>query len=301
MSEVETAEARADSRHPIVVEQHERLLRQRGELAELGLERNVVDLEIFGYTILEDVKPMAFFDALRETILGLGEADLKNGNRVPIAGQDGGSYLVWQLLNRGRIFEEAVMAEKPLALATYLLGESCQLSSMGGHVRAQGDAPQVMHVDIPFVPEPLPGFHHTCNTMWCTDDFTLEGGGTLVVPGSHKNCSHPLTGRTARNMAIPVEAPKGSVIVFTGHLWHCAGARTTPGVRVGVTNYFSRMYARPQEPLNELVSDEIVDRNPPRFAELIGRNNPYPYPADGYGFDGQKIMAHINKTHDPRG
>jgi len=137
--------------------------------------------------------------------------------------------------------------------------------------------------------------------MWCTEDFTYEAGGTLVVPGSHKSCSIPLTGRTARNMAIAVEAPKGSVIVFTGHLWHCAGSRTIPGERVGMTAYFSRMYARPQEPLNELISDEIVDRNPPRLAELIGRNNPYPYPSNAYGYEGTKVADHITKTKDPRG
>lgn len=135
--------------------------------------------------------------------------------------------------------------------------------------------------------------------MWCTDDFSFEAGGTLVVPGSHKNFSHPLSGSTARNMSIAVEAPKGSVVVFTGHLWHGAGARTLPGVRVGMTVYFSRMYARPQEPLNDLISEEIVARNPPRFAELIGRNNPYP--SSDYAFDGMKVGAHINKTKDPRG
>lgn len=43
-----------------------------------------------------------------------------------------------------------------------------------------------------------------------------------------------------------------------------------------MTVHFSRMYARTQEPLNELIGDEIVDRNPPGFAELIARNNPYP-------------------------
>ena len=299
MTDTDTATARAETRHPEVIAQHERLDRLRDEIFELGLERNVVELELYGYTVISDVKPMSFFDELRETILKLGEEDRELGRVQKLAGQEGDSFLVRHMLSRGRIFEVAVMAEKPLTMVTYLLGESCQISSNNGHVRAQGDAPQGMHADTPFVPEPLPGFAHTCNMMWCTDDFTFEAGGTLVVPGSHKNCSHPLTGRTARNLAVPVEAPKGSVIVFTGHLWHCAGARTLPGLRVGMTVYFSRMYARQQEPLNDLISDEIVDRNPPRFAELIGRNNPYP--STDYGFDGAKIAAHINKTKDPRG
>ena len=135
--------------------------------------------------------------------------------------------------------------------------------------------------------------------MWCTDEFSRESGGTLVVPGSHKRGTHPLPGNSSRNMAVPIEAPKGSVIVFSGNLWHCAGARTIPGVRIGMTVYFSRMYARTQEPLNDLISDEIVARNPPRFAELIGRYNPYP--SDRYGFDAAKLARYAGKTNDQRG
>ena len=176
---------------------------------------------------------------------------------------------------------------------------NCQISSCHGHIRGQGDPPQGMHVDTPFVPEPIPGFHHTCNMMWCTEDFSLDAGGTFVVPGSHKRGVHPTPGNSTRKMAIPVDAPRGSVIVFTGNLWHGAGARTLPGLRVGMTVYFSRMYARTQEPLNELVSDEIVARNPPRFAELVGRYNPYP--SDRYGFDVAKLARYAGKTNDPRG
>ena len=288
-----------DKRHPGVIAQQERLDRMRAAIFRLGLERNVVELELYGYTAIRDVESPEFFDELRETILALGQEDLDLNRRIPMAGPGGGSYLVAQLLNRGRIFEKAVMSEKPLTLVTYLMGESCQISSCHGHVRAQGDPPQAMHNDAGFVPEPLPSFAHVCNMMWCTEDFTLEAGGTLVVPGSHKRGTHPLPGNTSRNMAVPVEAPRGSVIVFTGNLWHGAGARTLPGLRVGMTVYFSRLYARTQEPLNDLISDEIVARNPPRFAELIGRYNPYPM--DYYGFDGAKLRRYAGKTNDQLG
>ncbi len=274
MSSAEAA-SETDKRHPAVVAQQERLDRMRDGIFRLGLERNVVELEIYGYTVVHDVESMEFFDELRETILRLGQEDRDQGRTIPLSGPGGRSYLVAQLLNRGRIFEKAVMAEKPLTLVTYLMGESCQISSCHGHARVQGDPPQRMHVDTP-VPEPTPSFADACNMMWCTEDFSLESGGTLVVPGSHKRGSHPLPGSTSRNMAVPVDAPKGSVFVYSGNLWHGAGARTIPGVRIGMTVYFSRMYARTQEPLNDLISDEIVERNPPRFAELIGRYNPFP-------------------------
>ncbi len=292
-----STEAATDNRHPNAIEAQARLDRMRDEILRLGLERNVLELELYGYTVVEDVMPEAFFDELRETILRLGEEDRQAGKRIPLAGADGGSYLVTWLLARGRIFEQAVQAEKPLALVTYLLGESCQISSNHGHVRVQGDPPQGMHLDTPMVPEPVPEHPVTCNMMWVTDDFSLESGATLVVPGSHKKRSHP-PGRAIRQ-AIPLEAKKGSVAVFSGNLWHSAGARTIPGERVGMTVYFQRMFLRPQEDLNAVISDEVVARNPPRFAHLIGRNNPYP--ARDYGFFNPLGSKYFAPTTDARG
>ena len=61
-----------------------------------------------------------------------------------------------------------------------------------------------------------------------------------------------------------------------------------------MTVYFSRMYARTQEPLNDLISDEIVARNPPRFAELIGRYNPFP--SDYYALDFEKLARYASRN-----
>ena len=100
-------------------------------------------------------------------------------------------------------------------------------------------------------------------------------------------------------MAVPVEAKKGSVIVFNGNIWHGAGARTIPGERVGMTLYFNRMYVRPQEDLNAVISDEVVARNPARFAHLIGRNNPYP--AKEFGWFNPRGAPFQVITKDQRG
>ncbi len=286
-----------DPRHPAVVAAHQRLDRIRDDILRLGLERHVLDLELYGYTVLDQIKPLSFFDDLRSTILKLGEEDRIAGRRIPLAGDRGKSYLVTWLLARDRIFEEAVMAEKPLALITYLMGESCQISSNHGHVRGEGDPPQGLHADAPLVPGPIPEAPVASNIMWALDDFTLESGGTLVVPGSHRQRSHPPVG--ASKMAVPIEARKGSVLIFNGNVWHGAGARTVAGERVGMTIYFNRMYVRPQEDLNAVISDEVIARNPPRFAHLVGRNNPYP--AQNYEFFNPKGAVYFGKTQDAKG
>ena len=189
------------------------------------------------------------------------------------------------------------MAEKPLALVSWLLDESCQIFSNHGHVRVEGDPPQGLHNDAPMVPDPVPDHAMTCNMLWVIDEFTRESGATLVVPGSHKRRGHPNLG--AHKTIVPLEAPKGSVIVFSGNLIHGAGAGTIPGERVGMIVYFKRIYVQPQEDPNAVISDEVVARNPPRFAHLIGRGNPYS--AKDFGFFNAKGMKYMARTVDSRG
>ena len=286
-----------DMRPGSAIEARARLNRMHAEILRLDLARNILELDLYGYTVLENAQPPEFFRALRKTILKLGQEDLQDNRRIPLAGKDGASYLVPWLLARGRIFEEALMTEKPLALITYLMGESCQISSVHGHIRVQGDPPQGMHTDSPLMPDPLPDAPVASNMMWVVDEFNLESGGTPVVPGSHKKRTNPPA--NAMDMAVPIEAPVGSVIVFNGNLWHSAGARTLPGERVGMTCYFRRMYAIPQEDLNGVISDEVIARNPPRFAHLVGRDSPYP--GKDYRFFNMKGARYFGPTTDSRG
>lgn len=189
------------------------------------------------------------------------------------------------------------MAEKPLALASLLFGESCQISSIHGHVRVEGDPPQALDNDAPTVPDPMLDHTMTGNLMWVIDEFTRESGATLVVPGSHKRRGHPNPG--AHRTTVPLVARKGYVIVFSGNLIHGAGSRTIPGERLGMTVYFKRMYVQPQKDLNAVISDEVVARNPPRFAHLIGRDNTFP--AEDFGFFIAKGMEYLARTADNRG
>jgi hypothetical protein len=48
-----------------------------------------------------------------------------------------------------------------------------------------------------------------------------------------------------------------------------------------------------------VISDEVVARNPPRFAHLIGRDNPYP--ATDFEIFNLKGAKYFPRTMDPRG
>ena len=66
--------------------------------------------------------------------------------------------------------------------------------------------------------------------LWALDDFTADNGATRIVPGSHLRRA----GKPEAAEAVPAEMPAGSVLLFSGRLYHGAGANTTGRPRLGV-------------------------------------------------------------------
>ena len=89
------------------------------------------------------------------------------------------------------------------------------------------------------------------------------------VPGSHRRARQPNPGEGV-DEAIPVEAPAGSLVVWTGNMWHGAFPRQNDGLRLVLTCSFNRPYLRTQEDYRRTVTQEILDQNPDRLAVLLG-------------------------------
>ena len=58
-SGAEAAFEGSDNRSSYFIDQHERLDRLRDDIFRLGLERNVVELELYGYTIIKNAMPLS--------------------------------------------------------------------------------------------------------------------------------------------------------------------------------------------------------------------------------------------------
>ena len=77
---------------------------------------------------------------------------------------------------------------------------------------------------------------------------------------------------TDLSQAVTVEAPAGSVLIWHGNSWHGAHARTAPGLRISLVTFFSRHYIRPpRETYSAKLTQEMLDRNGPRFAKRVDR------------------------------
>jgi hypothetical protein len=256
-----------------------------GRIAELDLQKNAWEIDTFGYTVLTpgQVAPAGFCERLRDLVLDAAAAG--SGQRPALdEGSAPGEHLTFlgrtqflpDILFSDVAFEQAMMNARVLALVTYMLGESCLMTAMNAVVKGPGPECLPLHVDTP-EPSPLPPYATVANVTWLLSDYGKAQGGTFFVPGSNRWCRAPMYGESIDlSPAVTVEAPAGSVLIWHGNSWHGAWPRTAPGVRVSLLTYFARYYMRDQRDdavghYSARVTDEMLARNPERFAVLTGR------------------------------
>ena len=109
-----------------------------------------------------------------------------------------------------------------------------------------GETGQPIHRDqwaFDFFPFPA-GYEVQCNTLWAMTDFTEENGATRVIPGSNHL---PDKQRFTAEDTVPAEMTKGSVLVYTGALYHGGGANRSDAVRCGVNITYNLSWLRQEE------------------------------------------------------
>jgi len=259
--------------------------RVRAEIGALGLEHNAWELDALGYTVLTPEQTGAgdLAAEIREHLLDQFAAQI--GHRVDLERDErfaggptpiGRGMMIPLPLFSHTMYERALLNRPMLALITYLLGESCILSSMSSMLKCRAPEALELHTDNVGMPAPMPPYAQVANATWVLSDYTPESGATRFVPGSHKLARHP-TRAEALDMStsVTVSAAAGSIVLWQGGTWHGAVARTKPGARLSLILLFCRWYVMPQILLRQHVPAEALARNPPRFATLMGRRSPY--------------------------
>ena len=76
-----------------------------------------------------------------------------------------------------------------------------------------------------------------------------------------------------RNATIFPSGDQCSVIAWHGNTWHGAFPKKTDGLRLNVTTYMCHRRVKTQEHYKRGVTEEMLDRNPPEFARLVGQDD----------------------------
>ena len=132
-----------------------------------------------------------------------------------------------------------------------------------------GEPAQLIHRDqwaYDFFPFPK-GFEVQCNTIWAMSDFTAENGATRVIPGSNH-----LDDRLKfdESETEPAEMAKGSVLFYTGSLYHGGGANRSDAVRYGVNITYNASWLRQEENQYLSVPLEIARTLPVDLLRVMG-------------------------------
>ena len=261
------------------------------ELDQLELLSNVMELETQGFTVVppEKVGSASFHEQVRDAVVRVAADRFKlSVEQVPNFfenRQENVRFMLWE----DPIFESVLLNPAALGLVQYLVGTRCILSLCNGWLKGSYcDERTPIHVDwTDFSVSTLPAEPNTANFNYLLTDYSREEGALSFVPGSHRLCRFPTAEEvlTWADRAHPIEAPAGSMVVWGDHTWHGSFERKVPGLRIMMLGAYARPHLQTQEPYRQTCTQEVLDRNPVRFAALMDQYGKLPFGRDGVDLD----------------
>ncbi|HUC03974.1 MAG TPA: phytanoyl-CoA dioxygenase family protein [Acidimicrobiales bacterium] len=220
-----------------------------------------------GAVIVDDVAPLELMDRVAAELAPYMEAT-PNG---PDAFSGTLTRRTGALVARSAAARELV--QHPLALATtrLVLGHATnfqlhltQVIAIGG-----GEVAQPIHRDqwaFDFFPFPR-GYDVQCNTIWAQTDFTEENGATRVVLGSN-TADDTLT--FGPGDTEPATMRRGSVLFYSGSVYHGGGANQTERTRIGINITYNVAWLRQEENQYLSVPRQVAETLPTELLRLMG-------------------------------
>ena len=230
------------------------------------VERIATELDEQGYAVAEELIPPETCRMLTGSIDRLMvDLGVPYGANAFLGHQ---TRRIFNLLARDRCFENVPVHPRILPVVDKILDDECLLSSLTAIEMGAGQARQPLHADDGSHGFPRPSPTWVVVAIWALTDFTRENGGTHVVPGSHRYDRRPR--RDEQTPTLQVEMPMGSVLFYSGSLWHGGGENRTASRRMGiVANYCAGFLRQEESQLLSLDRDRVA-AFPSRLRRLVG-------------------------------
>jgi len=176
------------------------------------------------------------------------------------------------LIARSPSFHQLAMHPLVLDTAAKVLGPYCQKFQL--HLTQvikidPGETAQTLHRDqLVYNPFRFPkGMECECHTIWALTDLTEENGATRIIPGSHRWEDD----RTpALEETVAAAMPKGSVLFFTGSVYHGGGANRSQEPRIVIQVGYNLGWLRQEENQYLAVPPAVARHIPEKLQKLIG-------------------------------
>jgi hypothetical protein len=192
------------------------------------------------------------------------------------------------LIARSPACRELVMHPLAVGTARTFLGHATniQLHLTQAIAIGPGETAQPIHRDqwaFDFFPFPA-GYEVQCNTLWAMTDFTEENGATRVVLGSNLREDRHSYGPDDTE---PAEMARGSVLFYSGSVYHGGGANRSAAVRIGLNITYNVAWLRQEENQYLSVPREVAATLPVELLRLMGYDR------------GAYALGYIDDLRDP--
>ncbi len=192
------------------------------------------------------------------------------------------------LIARSPGCRELVMHPLALETARSFLGHATtlQLHLTQAIAIGPGETPQPIHRDqwaFDFFPFPA-GYEVQCNTIWALTDFTEENGATRIVLGSNLREDRLSFGPDDTE---PATMTSGSVLFYSGSVYHGGGANNSAGTRIGLNITYNVGWLRQEENQYLSVPREVAETLPVDLLRVMGYDR------------GAYALGYIDDLRDP--
>tara|TARA_Y100000588_G_scaffold337721_1_gene379357 strand:+ start:2249 stop:3049 length:801 start_codon:yes stop_codon:yes gene_type:complete len=201
---------------------------------------HITRLKEDGWTVVENVVPEAHIEDLKRQIQASTDEHGTERARKMGIGHVGGFIAFNQAL------APYLADRRVIEPVQGILGPHIKISFTTATINMPENPRGTWHADWPFnqnnaghVEAPYPDVPMHITTLWMLSPFSEENGGTLIVPGSHREPNNPTC-----DIGVDPSAPypgeinacgdAGSVLVLDSRMWHSTAANTTSDPRVSV-------------------------------------------------------------------
>lgn len=242
------------------------------------------------YALLADAGALIVHGLATAEQVAAVRADLAPHVEAATAGPDnpedfyaGHTHRVTALMHRSRTARDLMMHPIVEAMGERHLTPNCKTWTLNVSAALEvgpGARDQILHREedlYPFFKLPRPSL--ILASMWAMSDFTIDNGGTQIVPGSH---TWTADRKVEPQEIVRAEMPAGSVLFWLGGVLHGAGANVTDDEwRYGMILTYNLSFLRQEE--NQHVSMPLADalQLPPGMQARLGFGQDN---GDGLGF-----------------
>jgi ectoine hydroxylase-related dioxygenase (phytanoyl-CoA dioxygenase family) len=241
---------------------------------------NIIELKKQGYTIIRNLVEEDLLDLLRnaldEAFIEHRQTQLNNNNDIKTNG------VALHVLLSNPIFIDFLEELEKKNFFTFLsetfFNSKCIINSFSGlnNLPNQPNFSAVVHRDLRFYSGDVPIM---LNCLLMVDDFTIENGGTYLLPYSHLKEEKPSDEEFFKN-AIQAVGKKGDMIIFNANVWHSSAPNTTQDDRRAIPITVSKSFMKQLLDYPRAIGYDKMDDFSLELQQLLGYHSRVPASLD---------------------